>query len=557
MSRAAAIALCALTLAGCGGSQTFANPVYNGNFPDPFVLKDGDTYYAYATNGAGIDRLDWNDGKPRVEGPPAESRQGARRGRASTACGTCTRAGRQSQQIRVPFPFEAPLSGIGAGERFTARAYRRTFRVPDEWRERTLLRFGGVDWHTQVEVDGVPRGGHHGGYTHFACDLGMLEPGSEHELVVHAVDPSADAAGQAKGKQRGSDGIWYTRTTGIWRSVWIEGVPDEYLGDFELDAGADGTIRANGEVLMRVDRPRVWSPVDPFLYDVELRLGEDVVRSYVGFRTIERRGRELLLNGEPLRIAGVLDQGFWPDGVHTAPSDAALRADVEAAKALGFNLARKHVKVEDPRWYAWCDRLGLLVAQDLPTSHDLSARAARVQLQNEWTEIVAQLRNHPSVVMWICGNEHWGRPEPYFQRRLVRRTRREDPSRLVIDTSGWNQLEDTDLVDVHDYGAELTTHHGARDDLPLWFGECGGVSLVVDEHSRREDFSYRHVATAAELAAAYKRVVEQIPADVAGFVWTQLTDVEGELNGLLTYDRVRKLAFEEIRLVNEEFLNGS
>jgi hypothetical protein len=225
-----------------------------------------------------------------------------------------------------------------------------------------------------------------------------------------------------------------------------------------------------------------------------------------------------------------------------------------AAKALGFNLARKHVKVEDPRWYAWCDRLGLLVAQDLPTSHDLSARTARVQLQDEWTEIVAQLRNHPSVVMWICGNEDWGSPPRSFQRELVQRTRRADPTRLVIDASGWNQLEDTDLVDVHDYGAQLTSHQGARSDLPLWFGECGGVSLAVDGHSRRDDFSYRHVAS-GELASAYRRVVEQIPEDVAGFVWTQLTDVEGELNGLLTYDRVPKVAFEEIRIVNEEFLN--
>jgi beta-galactosidase/beta-glucuronidase len=292
------------------------------------------------------------------------------------------------------------------------------------------------------------------------------------------------------------------------------------------------------------------------LYDLELRRGEDVVRSYVAFRTIERRGRELALNGEPIRVAGVLDQGFWPDGIYAAPSDDALRADVEAAKRLGFNLVRKHVKVEDPRWYAWCDRLGLLVAQDLPTSHDLSTPRARRQLQREWLEIVGQLRNHPSIVIWICGNEHWGEPPASFQRELVSRTRRADPTRLVIDTSGWNQLEDTDLVDVHDYRSQLEAHVGRRDDIPLWFGECGGISLVVNGHAQASDFSYHDAADARELAAGYRRVVSQIPPESVGFVWTQLTDVEGELNGLLTYDRVPKVRFDDIRLVNEEFLDA-
>ena len=253
---------------------------------------------------------------------------------------------------------------------------------------------------------------------------------------------------------------------------------------------------------------------------------------------IERRGRQLFLDGEPLRIAGVLDQGFWPDGVYTAPSDDALRADVEAAKALGFNLVRKHVKVEDPRWYAWCDRLGLLVAQDMPSSHDLSSTESRASgsCANGWRSSTSCART-ACIVIWIPFNEDWGEPPPDFQREVVRATRAADPSRLVVDASGWNQLEDTDLVDVHDYGAELTKHRGARDDLPLWFGECGGISLPVEGHA---DFSYRDVANADELVDGYRSVVEQIPDDVAGFVWTQLTDVEGELNGLLTHDRVPK-----------------
>jgi hypothetical protein len=418
--------------------------------------------------------------------------------------------GQAWREIRVPFTFEAPLSGIGAADDVHERLrYRRTFRVPDEWRtERVQLHFGAVDWHARASLDGRALGEHEGGYTHFSFDAGRLRPGSEHELVVDVFDPADDSFGQPKGKQRGSGGIWYTRTTGIWRSVWIEAVPDD-----SVPAGDPGRAPA-----------------------------------------IERRGKKLFLNGEPLRIAGVLDQGFWPDGVYTPPSDDALRADVEAVKAMGFNLVRKHMKVEDPRWYAWCDRLGLLVAQDMPSSHNLSTELARERFLREWLEIVEQLRGHSCIVMWIPFNENWGEPPPDFQREVVRATRTADPARLVVDASGWNQLEDTDVVDVHDYGAELTKHRGAPDDLPLWFGECGGISLAVEGHARASDFAYREVASGDALVDGYRRAVEQIPDDVTGFVWTQLTDVEGELNGLLTCDRLPKADLARIREVNEEFL---
>jgi beta-galactosidase/beta-glucuronidase len=422
-----------------------------------------------------------------------------------------------------------------------------TFRVPNEWNTRTLVRFGAVDWRATVYLDGTELGVHEGGYTHFTCDAGKLEPGSEHELRVEVFDPDDDAFGQAKGKQRGSHDIWYTRTYGPWRPIWIEGVPDEYLGEVILEAEADGTVRANGEVVTRIERPRLWSPDDPFLYDVDLRHGDDVVHSYVGFRTIEKRGRELYLNGSRIRIAGVLDQGFWPETVYSA-TDEQLRADVEAARSFGFNLARKHVKVEDPRWYAWCDRLGLLVAQDMPASHDLSTEEARSRFLREWLEIVDQLQAHPSIVIWIPINEDWGEPPPEFQRELVAATRAADTTRLVIDASGWKQLDDTDLVDVHDYGSELTKHvEKRRDDIPLWIGELGGLSVGTGE------FVYRHVD---DLAEGYRRLIEQIPDDVAGFVWTQLADVEQEQNGLLTADRRPKADPARIRAVNEAFLRA-
>ena len=459
-------------------------------------------------------------------------------------------SGGRPQLILVPWSFEAQRSGIAdAGEVHEHVRYRRVFTVPREWRGgRVLLRFGGVDWRASVFLDGRAIAEHESGYTHFTVDLGPLQ--GEHELVVEVEDPTDDSFGQAKGKQRGSHGIWYTRTTGIWRSVWLEPVPGEYVADPSLRVDADGSVTGAPDVDVTVrgleGTPRSWRPDDPVLYDVELRLGEDVVRSYVGFRTIERRGRELLLNGEPLRIAGVLDQGFWPDGVYTGSNDQ-LRADVEAAKSLGFNLARKHVKVEDPRWYAWCDRLGLLVAQDMPSSHDLSTVVARERFRREWQDVLRQLSAHPSVVLWIPINEDWGEPPPEFQRALVTDTRMADPTRLVIDASGWKQHEDTDLVDVHDYGAKLTRHLGARDDLPLWFGELGGLSVGSGE------FAYRHVD---DLAAGYERIVEQVPAEAAGFVWTQLTDVEGEQNGLLTDERVPKCDRAPIRARNESFLRG-
>ncbi len=474
--------------------------------------------------------------------------------------------------IEVPFPFEARLSGIGRPAEVHGRLrYRRTFALPDDWAgSHVLLRFGAVDWRARVLLDGTEVGTHEGGYTHFSFDLGTLEPGREHELVVEVDDPAHGP--QPRGKQREGGGIWYTRTTGIWRPVWLEAVPAAHVTAFALDAQADGTLVARvetsaptavevrvaglvaqvegGTATLRLEEPRLWSPEDPHLYDVVLETASgDRVESYAGFRTLGRRGATLLLNGEERRFAGVLAQAFWPDGVYAAPSDDALRADVEAATALGFDLARMHVKVADPRWYAWCDQLGLLVVQDLPSSHDLSSVAAREGFTREAEEIVAQLRSHPSVVAWVAFNEDWGEPPADYQLALVALLRELDPARLVVDASGWKHRGDTDLRDVHDYGADLSGH-ASDGELPLWIGECGGVSYALG--GGREDFAYSSVASGAELAAEYARRLDGL-GDVAGFVWTQLTDVEGELNGLLTADRVPKAPPEAIRAANERF----
>jgi hypothetical protein len=398
--------------------------------------------------------------------------------------------------IVVPFTFEAPLSGIGRGEEIHERVrYRRTFSVPDAWRgSRVQLCFGAVDWCATVFVDGTELGTHTGGYTQFGFDLGPLA--GEHEIVVDVEDP-ADGH-QLRGKQRGSGGIWYTRATGIWQPVWLEAAPDE-----PVEVAAEPAPR----------------------------------------RTIEVREGRIRIDGEPRRLAGVLDQAYWPDGVYTAPSGDAVRADVEAALAFGFDLARMHVKVADARWYEWCDRLGLLVAQDVPSPLRLDTADARANFVRELDEIVAQLDRHPCIVMWVLFNEDWGEPPEEFQREVARHVRTLDPTRLVIDASGWKHRGDSDLVDVHDYGDDLSGHES------VWVGECGGVSLVVEG---REDFAYKHVSSGDELAQEYARLVGTL-GDVPGFVWTQLTDVEGELNGLLTHDRRPKVDPAKIRLVNERF----
>ena len=480
-----------------------------------------------------------------------------------------------AREIVVPFPFEARLSGLGlAGEIHERLRYSRSFGVPEDWRgRRVLLHFGAVDWRATVSVDGRQVGEHTGGYTHFALDLGELDPSVEHELVVDVEDPAEGF--QMRGKQRSGGGIWYTRTTGIWQPVWLEAVPQVHVRSFDVDAAADGTVlvrvetsepdqvdvrigdcglsfSAPGTATLTVPSPRLWSPDSPDLYPLVIETASgDSVSSYTAFRSIERRGAEILLNGTSIRLSGVLYQGFWPDGVYTAPSDSALRADVEAVKAMGFNLVRMHVKVADPRWYTWCDRLGLLVAQDLPSSHDLSTDEARAAFTAEADGIVAQLRGHPAVVLWIAFNEDWGKPPPDFQREVVRRTRAADPTRLVVDASGWNQLGDTDLCDVHDYGDDLSAH-ASEPDRPLWVGECGGVSLIPE--GRSEDVAYKHATSPEGLARAYSRLVDGL-GDVAGFVWTQLTDVEGELNGLLTDGRVPKADPASIRAVNRRFLS--
>ena len=389
--------------------------------------------------------------------------------------------------ILVPYPVESALSGVM--ERVEGRRlwYRRSFRVPERWAgQRVLLQFGAVDWETTLWINGTEVGTHRGGYDPFGFDITeALAETDDQEIVVSVLDPT-DAGTQPRGKQVNSpEGIWYTPSTGIWQTVWLEPVPPTHITDVQMtpdiEAGVlELEVQGNkignvvaavldgeeviadvrgvvGETLkLPVPDAKLWSPDAPFLYDLELRLESaggvvDEAVSYFGMREIshgpDKNGvPRLLLNGEPLFQYGLLDQGFWPDGLYTAPTDAALRYDLEMTKELGFNMVRKHVKVEPARWYYWADKLGLLVWQDMPSGDAFAAENAgqitrspesAEQFELELQRMVDNLRNHPSVVMWVLFNEGWGQ---YDTVRLTEWLESYDPSRLVNSVSGWNDV---------------------------------------------------------------------------------------------------------------------
>jgi beta-galactosidase/beta-glucuronidase len=505
-----------------------------------------------------------------------------------------------SDRILVPFTFEASLSGIGKGNEVHERVwYRRLFEVPSPWKgNRIVLHFGAVDWESTIWVNGKEMGTHRGGYTPFAYEItDALKPSGPQELVVAVFDPADPKKGgyQPKGKQLGSKSIWYTRTTGIWQTVWIKPVPAVHWASIDfypsleekslrIEAEVRGKAKAQAEVQVSqagnvvanatqpwdgplpqkrlslnipIPDPFAWSPENPVLYDVRLRLRADgdvdEVTSYTAFRSVDLSGKRIRLNGKPYFLRGVLDQGFWPDGIYTPPTDDAIKNEVLITKAFGLNLARKHVKLEDPRWYYWCDKLGLLVAQDMPSSHNLESAEAKANFENEWREAIQSVRNYPSVILWIPFNENWGDPKK-FQDHIVDVTRQLDPSRPIIDASGWTQRGKTDITDIHDYGNDLKKHAKPDPRRPTWIGEYGGVALPVEGHTWVKGWGYQTVRTPDELVAKYKFLTDQInqAPGLSGFVYTQLTDVEQELNGLMTYDRIPKADPQRFAAINEQ-----
>ena len=500
------------------------------------------------------------------------------------------RPARWDGRILVPFPVESALSRVTKPVSEQERLwYRRTVSVPNGWRgRRVLLHFGAVDWKALVWVNDRQVGAHQGGYDDFTFDVtDALRPSGSQTIVVAVEDPT-DAGTQPRGKQlRQPRSIWYTSTTGIWQTVWIEPVgaesiaslrltPDIESGTVRVDAetiGAPGELRAEaadqGRVVARVSgptgqplqltipQPRLWSPDAPHLYDLAVTLAVqgkavDRVGSYFGMRSIalgkDGRGRtRMLLNGQPLFEFGPLDQGFWPDGLYTAPTDDALRFDIEQIKALGFNLARKHVKVEPERWYYWCDRLGLLVWQDMPSGDrsigqrdsDLQrSEASAAEYRRELTRLVESHANHPSIVMWVPFNEGWGQFETAPIVDLIRRL---DPTRLVDSASGWTDRGVGDVHDLHSYpGPAAPPLEDARAAV---LGEFGGLGLPIRGHTwqQEKNWGYRTFETADALTAAYLALIDKlaplVSSGLSAAVYTQTTDVEIEVNGLMTYDR--------------------
>ncbi|WP_373653657.1 sugar-binding domain-containing protein [Schlesneria sp. DSM 10557] len=547
----------------------------------------------------------------------------------------------QTEAILVPFPVESALSGVmelvGPEQKLW---YRRTFQIPRKddavdpaWvNQRVLLHFGAVDWETTVFVNGHEVGSHRGGYDPFSFDItSVLKPDAENELIVAVWDPS-DAGYQGRGKQvQKPGGIFYTPTTGIWQTVWLEPVPQTYIRDVTIAPDLDQRqltiqtdvvnpqpgwklgivvrsqtatggithrrwqtdLKAPARITLSDQDPNfasyIWSPSNPHLIDVHVALVEDasadllgfgqewlpkdpgvieavdpvpladLVSSYTALRKIsvgkDAHGiTRILLNDKPLFQVGPLDQGFWPDGLYTAPTDEAMKFDIDQTRAYGFNLIRKHVKVEPATWYHHCDKTGMLVWQDMP-SGDRSAQwdpfgkfdnqeltrsaESAADYRREWKSIIDSRRAFPCIVMWVPFNEGWGQSETVA---ITKWTKEYDPSRLVNCASGGNDFPVGDVIDVHRYPGPVAPVPTTERASVL--GEFGGLGLPLEGHTwqGKENWGYRNFEDQASLTAAYLDLFDQLhplieKPGLSAAIYTQTTDVETEVNGLMTYDR--------------------
>lgn len=523
-------------------------------------------------------------------------------------------------KILVPFAVESSLSGVQqmVGQE-NELWYKRTFQVPAAWKgKEILLHFGAVDWQADVFVDDVLIGSHVGGYTPFTLNVTpyLSAKSVTHKLVVRVWDPS-DKGYQPRGKQVSNpEGIWYTPVTGIWQTVWLEpvnashitaikAIPDvdkqvmhvtvstcspslasdivevELLDKGQVIASAKGV--QGKELRLAVKQPTLWEPSNPYLYDMKVRLTKngrsvDEVKSYTAFRKIStvRDAQGLMrmcLNDKPLFQYGPLDQGWWPDGLYTAPTDEALLYDIKKTKEWGFNMIRKHVKVEPARWYYHCDKEGILVWQDMPSGDMDNQWAPRVynggtdrqrteasiaNYYQEWKEIMDLCVSNPSVVVWVPFNEAWGQ---FDTEKVVAWTKAYDPSRLVNPASGGNHRPCGDILDLHNYpGPNMFLFDPIRVNV---LGEYGGIGLAVEDHLwwNKRNWGYIQFKNSDEVTAEYVKYAKQLKDFVKkGFsaaVYTQTTDVEGEVNGLMTYDRkVIKINEAQVRAVNQEVIRS-
>ena len=517
-------------------------------------------------------------------------------------------------KILVPFAIESSLSGVqkrlGSENELW---YQREFAVPSNWKNnRVLLHFGAVDWKADVWVNDIKVGQHTGGYAPFSFDVTPALKNGTNKLVVKVWD-GTDQGYQPRGKQvNNPHGIWYTPVSGIWQTVWLEPVPEKYIENVKITPDIDKNtigveafinqatasdrievkvmegshVVATGqsinnqpvEVSMPAN-PRLWSPNDPFLYDLEVTVFNgskqlDKVKSYTAMRKYSTKRDDkgivrLQLNNKDLFQFGPLDQGWWPDGLYTAPTDEALRYDVVKTKDFGFNMIRKHVKVEPARWYMHCDQLGIIVWQDMPNgdrspewqmreyftgAERLRSPESEANYRKEWKEIMDYLYSYPSIGVWVPFNEAWGQ---FKTQEIVEWTKQYDPSRLVNPASGGNHYHLGDMLDLHNYPhPEMYLYDGQRATV---LGEYGGIGWANKEHLWEPDRNWGYVQfnSSNEVTNEYIKYAEQLKQMIRqGFsaaVYTQTTDVEVEVNGLMTYDRaVVKIDEGRVRKVNQE-----
>ena len=522
-------------------------------------------------------------------------------------------------EILVPFAVESALSGVG--KRINEKkelVYQRSFEVPSAWKnKRVLLHFGAVDWKTDVWVNDIKVGSHTGGFTPFSFDItAALADKKSNRLIVKVWDPT-DKGPQPRGKQVSRpEGIWYTPVSGIWQTVWIEPVADKHIENLRITSDIDNnlltvkaelnandpadlievnvydgqqlvasgkSIRAQAVEIAMPENAKLWSPDSPFLYTLKVTLKNgqkvvDEVDSYAAMRKYSTRRDangivRLELNNKPLFQFGPLDQGWWPDGLYTAPTDEALLYDIQKTKDFGFNMIRKHIKVEPARWYTHCDRLGIIVWQDMPsgdggpqwqnrkyfdgTEMKRSAESEACY-RKEWKEIMDCLYSYPCIGTWVPFNEAWGQ---FKTPEIAEWTKQYDPTRLVNPASGGNHYTCGDMLDLHNYPQPEMYLYDAQRATVL--GEFGGIGLVLKEHlwEPNRNWGYVQFNSSKEATDEYVKYADMlyklIDKGFSAAVYTQTTDVEVEVNGLITYDRkVIKLDEERVREANTRICNA-
>lgn len=520
-----------------------------------------------------------------------------------------TRPEKWDGKILVPYPVESALSGVKKKVSEKENLwYRRTFKLPATWkRKQILLNFEASDWETIVYIDGREAGRHRGGYDPFTINItDFLERKKNHELLICIWDPT-DKGSQPRGKQVSEPGgIWYTPTTGIWQTIWLEPVPDSYIVSYrsitDIETGkvtfstdvfnpGDNSIKitllrennvissvsggCNEKLIISIPDPKLWTPENPFLYDVliELTRGDEIIDKISGFtglrkistgKTIDGFNR-ILLNNKFVYQNGPLDQGFWPDGIYTPPTEKAMVFDLEMIKKMGFNMLRKHVKVENRIFYHWCDKLGILVWQDMPSGDKYisgdqpdidKSKESSEQFEIELKRMIETKYNHPSIVMWVPFNEGWGQFET---ERITNLIKDYDSTRIVNSSSGWTDRGTGDVNDIHHYPDPAVP--SAEEKRAIVLGEFGGLGLPVQEHTwEQKNWGYRNMEDSVQLLAKYESYYDQIYRFVkenglSATIYTQTTDVETETNGLMTYDRkINKMGIENVFKANNNLI---